>query len=264
VRGRVFGEVAEGYDTHRPGYPEEMVDEVLAYADLGDRPAVEVGAGTGKATAAFAARGVPLLCLEPDPRMAEVLRRNTAAFPGVRVHVGGFEEWRPDGGGGHGLLLAATSWHWLDRDRRWDLAHAALAPGGAVALCWNRYGLADAALHAGLAEVDDRYGVDHAPHGARASLYDGEPGGPGEEAGWPEGECRRDGRFADPRSVRIRWRRRYGTDRYLGFLDSISAYRVLPRDRRERALSDTARVLEAHGGGVDLLHVTDLFLARAR
>jgi hypothetical protein len=78
----VFGEVADDYDRIRPGYPGSLVDEVLAAAGPG--PVLEVGAGTGKATVAFAARGVSLTCIEPDPRMAELLRRK---LPGVPIVV---------------------------------------------------------------------------------------------------------------------------------------------------------------------------------
>lgn len=260
VRARVFGEVAEVYDATRPGYPDELVDEVLAYAALGDLPAVEVGAGTGKATVPFAERGVPLVCVEPDPRMAEVLRRNTASHPGVRIEPGGFEEWQP-GGRRFGLLLAATCWHWLDPQRRWDLVHAALAPGGAVALFWNGHGVLDPSLHEALAEVDRRAGIVHSPHHDPA-FGDSREEDWSEETGWPEAECRRDGRFTDLRSLSFRSRERYDTDRYLGYLASISAYRILADDVRERTLNEVAAVLDAHGGGIAMECVSALFLAR--
>ncbi|MDX3538983.1 hypothetical protein PV721_32545 [Streptomyces sp. MB09-01] len=92
ARAQVFGEVAELYDAARPGYSDALVAEVLGYAALGHRAAAEIGAGTGKATVQFAAAGTPLVCIEPDPRMSEVLRRNTAHHPGVRVLVGAFED----------------------------------------------------------------------------------------------------------------------------------------------------------------------------
>ncbi|MFJ6216286.1 class I SAM-dependent methyltransferase [Streptomyces sp. NPDC092296] len=262
-RGRVFGEVAEVYDAARPGYPDDLVSEVLGYAALGDRPAVEVGAGTGKATVAFAARGVPLVCVEPDPQMAAVLRRNTAAYADVRIDVGGFEEWQP-GGRRYGLLIAASSWHWVDQARRWDLAYGALAPGGAMALAWHVYGVHDTALHSALAEVDTRYGMVHTPHSDPLAAYDDESAAWTEQAGRPEPECRRDGRFTDLRSIRFRQEHRYSADAYRDHLLSVSAYRILPDHRREQVLTEVARTLEAHGGGITVDRVTDLFLARAR
>ena len=122
-----------------------------------------MGAGTGKATVVFAARGIPLVCIEPDPRMAGVLHRNTASYPGVRVQPGSFEDWDP-GGRRYGLLFAGQSWHWLDRQRRWDLAYGALAPGGALALFWNRHQVIDAGLHGALAQLSARYGIVDPPH----------------------------------------------------------------------------------------------------
>ncbi|MFI6849944.1 class I SAM-dependent methyltransferase [Kitasatospora sp. NBC_00085] len=263
ARSRVFGEVAELYDAARPGYADALVAEVLAYAALGDRAAVEVGAGTGKATLPFAALGTPLVCIEPDPRMADVLRRNTEPYPGVRVHAGSFEEWQPDGRG-FGLLLAAMSWHWVDPQRRWDLAHEALVPGGAVALFWNPQGIRDPELHAALAEVDHRHGITDSPHKDLTSAYGEAAGNWAGLPGWPDDECRRDGRFTDLRSIRYRQEQHYDTARYLGYLASLSRYRLLPPDRREHVLADTARVLDAHGGSIAMDLLSDLFLARAR
>ena len=55
----VFGEVAQQYDEARPSYPAEVFDFVMSYGALkvGD-DALEIGAGTGKATEKFIARGL--------------------------------------------------------------------------------------------------------------------------------------------------------------------------------------------------------------
>ena len=45
---------------------------MLEYAGPGLRRAVEIGAGTGKATVAFAGRGVPVLAVEPDPGLESI------------------------------------------------------------------------------------------------------------------------------------------------------------------------------------------------
>ncbi|MEU9033174.1 class I SAM-dependent methyltransferase [Streptomyces sp. NPDC048383] len=262
ARAQVFGEAAELYDASRPGYADVLVARVLDYAGLDGRPALEIGAGTGKATVPFAEAGAALVCVEPDPRMAAVLRRNTAHLPSVRVEEGGFEQWQPRGRR-FGLVLAATSWHWVDPERRWDLVHDALEPGGAVALFWNPLGVRDRELHAALAEVDARHGMTEAPHATLASSYGDAAGHWAGPLEWPEAQCRRDGRFTELCSTRFRADCDYGTARYLGHLASLSCYRVLPPARREELLADTARVLEAHGG-IGLVEFGDLFLARLR
>ncbi|MFI6146837.1 class I SAM-dependent methyltransferase [Streptomyces sp. NPDC051109] len=182
--------------------------------------------------------------------MAEVLRRTTVHCPEARLRVGAFEDWQPDSRG-FGLVLAATSWHWTDPERRWDLVHDALAPGGAVALFWNPQGVHDTDLHAALADVDGRHGMDGAPHGELASSFGEVPGNRGGlPSGWSEDECRRDGRFTDFRAVRYRQDQYYDPDHYLGCPASLSRYRVLPSGRREQVLAETAQVLRAHGGGI--------------
>lgn len=76
VRARSFGAAAANYDRYRPRYPEQLVDDVVAMVP--GRRVLEVGAGTGIATAAFAARGVSMTCVEPDPEMAAVLSAKLA------------------------------------------------------------------------------------------------------------------------------------------------------------------------------------------
>src|SRR2546430_12182297 len=71
LRARSFGAVAADYDRYRPRYPDQLADDVVAA--LPGRRVLEVGAGTGIATAAFAARGMAMTCVEPDAEMAAVL-----------------------------------------------------------------------------------------------------------------------------------------------------------------------------------------------
>ena len=262
-QSQVFGEVADSYHAARLDYPEELVADVLGYARLDGLPAVEVGAGTGKATLSFAAHGLELTCVEPDPRMAQVLRRTVAPYPAVRVENLAFEDWRP-GGRRFGLLYAATSWHWTDPARRWDLAHEALVPGGTVALFWNGTAVVDPAVHAALAEVDADYPGLRPPHVRLAAEVDADAEDWGRHGDSPEAETRGDSRFTDQLSTRHRRPQHFGTARYLDYLDSISRYRILSDERRERVLSETARVLDAHGGGIDMIAYTFAFKARTR
>jgi SAM-dependent methyltransferase len=263
ARNTVFGEVAALYDAVRADYPAQLVTEVLDYAALGDRGAVEIGAGTGKATVAFAERGVPIVCVEPDPRMAELLRRKVADHPGVRIEQSGFESWERDGRT-FGLAFAATSWHWVPEEVRWDRTYEALAPGGAVALFWNHHGVMDPEVHAGLAEIDARYDLTFTPHTmAGWSMSDEIEYQDDEESGWPSQAARMDGRFTDMRSKRFKTRVHYPTKRYIDYLTSISAYRIMGDEARAAVQADVAALLDNRGGGIDMVARSDLFLARA-
>src|SRR5438874_12886715 len=91
VRARSFGAAAADYDRYRPRYPDQLADDVVAA--LPGRRVLEVGAGTGIATAAFAARGIAMTCVEPDAEMAAVLLAKLTGAADLQVDVATFEEW---------------------------------------------------------------------------------------------------------------------------------------------------------------------------
>src|SRR4051794_27100887 len=103
----VFGEVADLYDDVRPGYPAELSRAVAERAPAGD--VVDIGAGTGKGTEVLLGLGAKVTAIEPDARMAAVLR---ARFPSVDVQVTTFEEWAAPPGG-VAVLGCALAWHWM-------------------------------------------------------------------------------------------------------------------------------------------------------
>jgi trans-aconitate methyltransferase len=247
----VFGEVADDYDRVRPGYPAQLVEDVLAAAGPG--PVLEVGAGTGKATAAFAARVGYLTCVEPDPRMAGVLRRK---LPDVRIIASSFEDWTPDRG--YGLLYSGQAWHWVDNERRSALAFAALAPGGLLAPFWNTSMVADPPLHAVLQEVDGRHGLtDHTPHRPLARDL------PQPDLAEDRAELRLDEEhFPEMTIRRYHYTRTIAAADYPTFLRSFSIYRMLEPAAADAVIADSVEAIEAHGGVIDFAMVTDLVLAR--
>jgi SAM-dependent methyltransferase len=132
---KVFGDVAALYDGIRFGYPAELAPALLAYRGSAFGSVVDVGAGTGKGTAALLSLGAPITCVEPDARMAEILAEK---YPQVAIVKSTFEQWPPPAGGVD-LLASATAWHWTDPATRNQRAFDALAPGGVLAVFHNRY-----------------------------------------------------------------------------------------------------------------------------
>jgi SAM-dependent methyltransferase len=254
VRARVFGEVADEYERSRPGYPPALVDDVLAYARLGGAPALEVGAGTGKATVAFAERGVAITAIEPDEAMAEVLARRVAGHPDVTVEVATFEDHPPRRT--FGLLFSGQAWHWTDPAVRWQRAAAALAPGGALALFWNDDRPADQGVLAAIVEAHRVHapGIDPAVEinpalTAEAELADF----------WPRTDLAGLPQFGDLSERLYRRERPMSTVDYVAYLSTKSAYRMLTEQARAR-LFET--IVDTAGPHVDLIVETALFLAR--
>ncbi|MEW2159419.1 class I SAM-dependent methyltransferase [Streptomyces sp. NPDC007189] len=135
--GRVFNEVPELYDRVRPGYPGELFADLCALTGLDERSSVlEVGCGTGQATRPLAALGCSVTAVEPGSAMATLVRRRIASLPNVEVETSTFEEW-DDRGRHFDVLVAASSWHWVDPSIGWQRAYDVLHPGGWMALLGN-------------------------------------------------------------------------------------------------------------------------------
>jgi SAM-dependent methyltransferase len=255
-RRDVFGEAVNEYANARPGYPDDMIDDVLSFADPVSE-ILEVGAGTGKATVSFASRGVAMTCLEPDPRMAARLAQEVASFPQVSIEVTRLENYsRPLA---FDALIAAQSWHWIDPARRWDLAHEALREGGTVALFWNKYIVADDETRRALAEIDTRYSVANAGNGVTFKQNEGEIE---LEEGWPAYDLASDARFEDLVSRRYRRQIDYDIPTYRDLMASTSGYRILDDADRERLFDEVSTFLDRRGEMLTLNIVTDLFLGR--
>jgi SAM-dependent methyltransferase len=132
--GRTFDSAAELYHRARPRYPEAMIGQLVELADLRpDSRVLEIGAGTGIATAALAERGMEIVALEPGPALAEVARRNLAEFDRVRVEIATFEEWEGEPGS-FDAVVSATAFHWIDPAVKYAKSARLLKPGGHLAV----------------------------------------------------------------------------------------------------------------------------------
>ena len=135
--GRVFDEVPDLYDRVRPTYPDELFSDLVAVTGLDERSSVlEVGCGTGQATRSLARLGCTVTAVELGEGMAALARKRLANASNVEVETSSFEAWN-DRGRRFDVLVAASSWHWVDPSVGWRRAHTLLRPRGWMALLGN-------------------------------------------------------------------------------------------------------------------------------
>ena len=223
-----FDRRAALYDEVRPSYPQEVVEAVRARVPGGR--AVEIGAGTGKATRLFAPH-FDITALEPGPQLAATLRAN---LPAVRVVETTFEAWQPDGD--YDLVYAAQAIHWIDPAVRYRRVARWLAVIRNDKAPMERADLdAVYAKHFGRAKGETPH--DHAAEVTAAV-------GACEEHAFP-------------------WSARYTTARYLALLDTYSDNIVLPDDVRATFYADIAAAIDRRGGVIEIPYVTRLVLAES-
>lgn len=129
VRADSFGAAARIYDARRPRYPDRLIDDLFSQ---GTQTVLDVGAGTGIAAEQLRRKGVDVLAVEPDPRMAAIAKEK-----GIPIEIGTFERWDP-AERRFDLVVFGSSFHWVNPDIALPKAHRLLSRGGHLALMWNR------------------------------------------------------------------------------------------------------------------------------
>jgi len=118
-----FDQVADVYKTARPGYPEALVEHVVAYAELKQNDKIlEIGCGTGQATKSSAAGGRRKRSIQTEiPRHSSCpCRSEGAAIPprAPKPRTGVPRRRRQASTGWKGKFI----WGWLHRRSR-ELGH---------------------------------------------------------------------------------------------------------------------------------------------
>lgn len=129
LRARFDG-VATQYEEYRLSYPKELFQDIMRYSDK-PQDALEIGIGTGKATAPFLKAGISVLAIEPNPKMADIAIEKNAGYGHLKILNGKFEDYTFN----HefDLVYAASSFQWLRSENRMELIGGCLKQNGIFA-----------------------------------------------------------------------------------------------------------------------------------
>ncbi|GAA4012424.1 class I SAM-dependent methyltransferase [Streptomyces marokkonensis] len=219
ARALSFNAAAAQYAANRPSYPPALFDtiEELTGRPLAGSRVVDVGAGTGIATARLHARGADVIAVEPGAGMAAEFRRT---LPGVSI-VRGDGNALPLGGHCADLLTYAQAWHWTDPALAVPEALRVLRPGGALALWWNTSALDVPWIAAAAERADRHFGLDISAEQQNIDARVADPAG-------RLGFTHRD----------VRWSRRVPLATHLANLGSHSVFLTDTEERRAAFLAE--------------------------
>jgi SAM-dependent methyltransferase len=129
---RSFGQVADVYDRGRPGWPAAAIEWTLGPEPL---DVLDLGAGTGKLTAALLAAGHRVTALEPSAEMRAVLVERSPAATAIE----GRAEEIPLADGCVDAVVAGSAFHWFDREPALAEVARVLRPPRVFGLLGNRF-----------------------------------------------------------------------------------------------------------------------------
>lgn len=241
LRPSPFDTVASIYNDVRPTYPPALFDDLwedLALPAVAD--VVEVGPGTGQATAALLQRGACVTAVELGPNLARFLAARFSGAPALTVVNAAFEDaMLPPAA--FDLVAAATSFHWIDPAVRFTRARSLLRPGGAIAIIETN-------------QVES--GADRGYFQRSQSIYrryfpDEVVSPPPKRGTVPPllGELDRGGLFAPATLRHYPWDQTYQTPAYADLMRSYSNMQDMDAAPREALIAELCTLIDAEFGG---------------
>lgn len=229
--------MASTYERFRPGPPPAAIAWMLPdSANI----VVDLGAGTGAMTKDLLGKVDRVIAIEPDDRMREILASNLPEVTALR----GTGESMPLDTSSVDVVLASSSWHWMDPDRALQETARVLVPGGTLGVVWagpDPDGPFVSQAQAMLTEMSS------GQKGPTASS-DREPD-LGREVMDTENRVETvvripdDSLFTQPEQTSLTWDVPLTADELIGLLGTFSWIITMPDDRRAHVISEARRVL---------------------
>jgi ubiquinone/menaquinone biosynthesis C-methylase UbiE len=151
--GTEFERFADDYGNVRPTYPAEAMEDIIRECGLSKTSHVlEIGMGTGIATAALLKSGASFVGIEPGENLLRIAKDRLGE--GARIEFVGqtFEAFQTDQT--FDTVLSATAFHWLKEPDKYQRVARMLKPLGKLVVMWNSFCRNNDPVHA---EIEDAY-----------------------------------------------------------------------------------------------------------
>jgi len=232
-----FDDIVVNYDKVRWDYPAELYADIFDYLGAGHKTALEIGAGTGKATAPILNAGYDVTAVEMGVNMSEFILEKFKGQTNFKVITATFEDAMLQGDS-YDLVYAASAFHWVDAQIGCPKVYRLLKSGGVFALFRNNAVQSDGnETYNEIQAVYDKYYYSHYKSDKRpikisettyedflkpAEIYRGFRFESLEQYG-----------FKDIAMKLYNASRTYGADEYIALLDTMSDHRAMPEENRK-------------------------------
>lgn len=239
-----FDRVPELYHRARTRYPDALWERLAELTGLGEGTEVlELGPASGVATEELARRGATVTAVELGANLAAAARLNLARYPNVSIVTGSFDDWEPPAWDAFDLVMAASCWHWMEAQTKYQRAARHLRPGGHLAF-WSATHVIPEGGDPIFREIQDVY--DEIGEGMPGGWVETRPGAIAER----RDEIRASGDFEVVAVDQFDWEHVYDADGYIDVLATFSGHIVMRPDQWDRLTGELRRRLAARPDGM--------------
>jgi len=257
-----FDEIVKNYDRVRWDYPSELYHEIFKYAGAGKK-AIEIGAGTGKATVPFLDVGYNVTAVEMGENMVDFLLKKFDGVSNFSVINSTFEDVLLEEES-YDIVYAASAFHWVDSEIGCPKVFRLLKSGGTFVLFRNNGQPSDGEpLYEEIQALYEKHYNTYYTNNKR-------PVKNSPEDFWKPSEIHRSFRFesmeqygfTDITMKLYDSSRTYDADNYIALMETFSDHRALPEDNRAKLYAGVREAIIKHGGVHKLDHTFQLYMGR--
>lgn len=259
-----FDDVVSTYDNIRPEYPEELFSDLFNYANtINGNKAIEIGAGTGKATTPILNAGFDVTAVEIGKNMAALLLEKFKSNNNFRVIVSAFEDTSLEENN-YDLIYAATAFHWVDAEIGCPKVLRLLKNGGVFALFrYNAVPAVGEELYEEIQAVYEKHYYTYYVSKERPTKKSSDDYKSPEEIyrGFRFNDMKDYG-FNDVSMKLYESTRTFTADEYMLMFDTISDHRALPDENRALLYTGIKEAILKHGGYNKVDYIFQLYMGR--
>ncbi|MCL2633444.1 MAG: methyltransferase domain-containing protein [Oscillospiraceae bacterium] len=262
-----FDEIAVSYDKYRWDYPAELFADVIQYTGAGkNKRAIEIGAGTGKATTPFLDAGYAVTAVEMGTNMTEFLLNKFNGYRNFDVITSTFEDVSLENDN-YDLIYAASAFHWVDAETGCPKVLRLLKSGGVFVLFRNNvYRQKGNIIADAIDEVYEKYYYNHYPRYDRPvdlckMTYDDFLKPEEIHRGFRFNSLEQFG-FTDITMKLYNGLRIYKANEYIALMDTMSDHRAILNKDRAALYKGIKEVILRNGGQLDMKFIFQLYMGR--
>ena len=258
-----FDEIVANYDKTRPEYPAALFSDIFSYAHTSNsKKALEIGAGTGKATQSFLSAGYDVTAVEIGTNMAEFLQKRFEQSPNFKVINDSFEKAVLENET-YDVIYAASAFHWVDASIGCPKALNLLKNEGTLALLrYNAVPADGESLYEEIQAVYEKY--FHKPYTRPTPKTKEEYINTSEIfRGFRCKELAEYG-FVDVTMNYYDVTRSFGADDYISLLDTMADHRSLAEANKAALYAGIKEAILSHGGEISVDYIFQLYMGRKR
>ena len=252
-RSESFDKVAQIYDLARPGYPLQLVDDIINMANLPSSGKIlDIGPGTGKGTILFAQKGHPIHCIEPGENLIAIAKKHLSIYPKVTFDTMKFEDWELQANT-FDLAISAQAFHWVNREIGFNKVARALKERGHIAFFWNFTPPSDAPIFKVLEEAYQKYVPSTSTTPSISSLIE-------KRKNW----ILNSNHFTDLVIKEYPWSIELSGEQYLNLIQTKTIFQKFNDKQKQDLSREIIKIISDRGGSLTRSYLSVLFFAQKK